>query len=217
MRSRRLFTQWDRWTNADGVKATVANWARGGDFWPLIEVGGIVDGRLDLVLVPLSIKCPMFTGMRNVVGNRWEATKEGQSYDWAGRLGLAGVEVKVDTQDFKNGLESGQFARYDASLAGLYIAGPRDVVIPKMVPAQYGVLTVSGEHIACRRHPQWKECPLESGQAWRVIWKLFQDFQDKAREAATDNEDYESRFCQRAGKLLAEAIHKGLHNLDGKE
>lgn len=193
---------------AEGVKDTVSDWALGADFYPIKEHSGVVDGRIDVLLVPMSIKCPMFSGTLREV-------QKVKGYDWTDRLGLAGVEVKISKQDFQSGL-SGQFSRYAESLSGLYIAGPPNIVVAKDVPKEFGVLSVAqgnfgqGWRVACRRHPRWKLREASAADLWRVIWSLKRDQDRELREIREEKTKFINRFRERAGDVLTAAISKSL-------
>lgn len=188
--------------SAEEVKKQVDVWAAGLGMWSITEMSGIVDGRLDLLLVPMGMDSPVF---KQLGGH------------WTDRLGLIGVEVKVDKQDYANGLKNGQFERYEKSLSGLYIAGPPDVVIAKEVPKQYGVLTVGRkpysatdlQHCVCRRHPRCiPQPPLTSEQMWRILWSMKRQITTENHEARVYQENLETRIKRKAGDAIWAALKK---------
>lgn len=194
----------DKWRgtiDAKRVKELVSGWAWSRGMWSIEEIGELCNGRLDMLLVPLNMDSPIFKAM---------------SGHWTDRLGLIGVEVKVDKQDFKHGLESGQFDRYAESLSGLYIAGPPDVVVAKMVPEQYGVISVGGpqygtknpvEPIACRRHPHFVRRPLTEEATWRIVWSLAKDIGRFTRSERERAEKLEQKIKEHAGHAIAKSIN----------
>lgn len=201
----RVLRQFGHAFEAESVKRAVSDWAYQVDFHPLVEHTGVVDGRIDLLLVPMTIKCPMFVGLGDDVRRRKEP------YDWTTRLGLAGVEVKVNRSDFLNGLD-GQFERYARSLAGLYIAGPPDVVVAREVPEQYGVLSVAlrdhkqGWRVSCRRHPKWVVREASTGDMWRVIWAMHGEYRKHFREADEERRNFMFRIRETTGRVISKAV-----------
>jgi len=184
------------YTTAEHVKAEISKWAMGVEMWPLTEIGGIVDGILDLVLIPMAMDAPIFKGLMAARG------------DWTARLGLVGVEVKVDRSDFKNGLDNGQFSRYDKDLCGLYIAGPKDVVVLKEVPPEHGVIHVGRDRIACRRHPRWKQAPpVSTSEFWRLMWAIAKQLRCERRREADKALSLERRIKEAAGVAIWKAIN----------
>jgi len=188
--------------SAEDVKKQVDIWAAGLGMWSITEMSGIVDGRLDLLLVPMSMDAPVF---KQLGGH------------WTDRLGLIGVEVKVDKQDYANGLKKGQFERYEKSLSGLYIAGPPNVVIAKEVPKQYGVLSVGSkpwntthlQHCVCRRHPRFvSQPPLTSEQMWRILWSMKKQIYTERRTENELQEKLEARIKRKAGDAIWAALKK---------
>lgn len=188
--------------SAEDVKKQVDDWASGLGMWSITEMSGIVDGRLDLLLVPMSMDAPVFKQLNG---------------HWTDRLGLIGVEVKVDKQDYANGLKKGQFERYEKSLSGLYIAGPPNVVVAKEVPKQYGVLSVGSKpwkdtllpHCVCRRHPKFvPQPPLTSEQMWRILWSMKKQIADSRRTENEFQEKLEARIKRKAGDAIWAALKK---------
>jgi hypothetical protein len=190
-------------TTADIVKSAVSDWSEAMEFFSLTEIGGIVDGRLDLLLIPMGIRCPMFKGMGAVVGKAWQC-------DWTERCGLAAVEVKVDRTDFVNGLSKGQFERYEKEVCGLYIAGPPDVVRIKDVPSQYGVLhfgsDLNGSRLVCRRHPKWVRKTLSDSQMWRIVWAIQKQIRRERRELRERDGALERKIKEHAGRAIWSAL-----------
>jgi hypothetical protein len=185
---------------AEEVKAAVADWAWDRGMFALHELEGIVDGRLDAVLIPLSMDSPVF--------------KSSPSTAWTRRLTLVGVEVKVSTQDFKKGIETGQFERYSKDLGGLYIAGPKGVIDPKQVPAHHGILFVTKEfgtnpRVVCKRHPRWKTDELmDHDKAWRLVWAMAKSMR---REIRKQGEMHDLRFGKlqdAAGRAIGKAVRE---------
>lgn len=186
-----------QYMSSDHVKKAVSEWARNIEMWPIEEIGNIVNGRLDLLLVPMAMTTPVFKQL---------------SGHWTTRLGLVGVEVKVDRGDFLNGLKKGQFARYCEDLCGLYIAGPPDVVKLKEVPEEHGVLHVGMEikkeqRIVCRRHPRFKS-PKQYTQDefWRILWAIAGQLRAQRRREEEKSLALERRIKDRAGIAIWKAI-----------
>lgn len=189
--------------DAATVKRLIGGWAWACGMWPIEEIGLVCDGRLDVLLVPLSIQSPIF---KKLDGH------------WTERLGLVGVEVKVDKQDFRNGLESGQFDRYAKELSGLYIAGPPHIVEKSAVPEQYGVIHVGREQrngrsdpIVCRRHAKFTRSALTEEQHWRIIWAMAKSINRFNRERREEAQSLEHRIKETAGR----AIWKALKEISG--
>jgi hypothetical protein len=194
---------------SEHVKERVAGWAWGVGLWSVEEIASVCDGRLDLLLVPTSMDAPIFKQLRG---------------HWTERLGLIGVEVKVDKQDFKNGLESKQFDRYAAGLSGLYIAGPPDVVDRKLVPDDYGIIHVGGHRhgkgnppqpIVCRRHAKFEKLELTEEQHWRIIWAMAKSVHRFNREEREERQSLEKRIKEHAGDAIWAAL-KELEDINGK-
>jgi hypothetical protein len=187
--------------SAERVKELVSSWAWACGMWSIEEIGSVCDGRLDMLLVPLNMASPVFKSL---------------SGHWTERLGLVGVEVKVDKGDFKSGLDTKQFDRYADGLSGLYIAGPPDVVERKLIPEQYGVIHVGGKRlgngapqpIACRRHARFTRRPLSEEQHWRIIWAMAKSIGKFTREERERTEKLEMAIRKKAGDAIWAAVKK---------
>jgi hypothetical protein len=193
--------RWHPWEiTAEEVKKAVADWAWARGMFALHEIGGLVDGRLDAVLLPLSIESPVFKGT--------------QPNCWTRRLGIVGVEIKVSPQDFKKGLETKQFERYCKDLAGLYLAGPKSVIDPKQVPANHGVLFVGKEpdgscNVICKRHPEWKtEELMDHDKAWRLVWAMAKSMRREIRVVREQYDTDMDKIKSAAGRAIGKAVRE---------
>ena len=187
---------------AETVKERVSGWAWGCGLWAIEEIASVCNGRLDLLLVPTGIDAPIFKQL---------------SGHWTERLGLIGVEVKVDKQDFTNGLKSQQFGRYAVGLSGLYIAGPPDVIDRKLVPEDYGIIHVGGHRfgkgnppqpIVCRRHAKFQRLQLSEEQRWRIIWAMAKSVRRFNRDEREAKASLEKRIKERAGEAIWAALRQ---------
>jgi len=193
---------WGHAWDAGEVKAAVRRWAFGVGYEAVSEIEGIADGRLDLLLVPMSMDAPIFKKLID------------QGH-WTNRLGLVGVEIKISKADFQKGL-SEQFERYGKSLSGLYIAGPPHIVVAAQVPRKFGVLAIGhglheqGWRVACRRHPEFKPCPASVQDLWRVMWKIKAIHQDRLRKIEEEKEEFLAEFREKAGKIIGRAVTEAM-------
>lgn len=173
----------------------------------LTEMSGVVEGRVDCLLVPVGISAPIFAAMGKVEGLR----------SWPDRLGLAGVEIKMSRDDFRNGLSSGQFDRYRRGLSGLYVAGPRGVVLAKELPPEVGILHVGmmthpsrdigpQSHCVCRRHPKWTMSTATTHDLWRVLWRVVEMRDREFRALGASRRTYEQRLVEITGRVIGKAI-----------
>lgn len=205
---------------ADRMLDAVEAWARhaGAPWWMLRETAAGADrgGRLDAVLVPLSIKCDIFS-------LRHYPKSSGQRLHWTDRLGLVGVEVKASRADFLRGLEAGQLERYAGELSGLYLATGPDVKTSE-VPDGIGHLVLfdplpargpdrgarvargPGHRCVCKRRPRYQVRPLSNEQAWRLVFAVFGLHQERHFERHKRMAAIEATVGKRAERIISAMI-----------
>jgi len=203
------FRKWGIVDDAETVKQAVKDWAEGLGFFCLPEIGIVSSGRLDLLLVPLSMECPVYKRMG---GNTFQ-TPGNEYRGWTERLGLVGVEVKVSSQDFQNGLKGGQFERYDKELCGLYIAGPPFAFREAEVPKEYGVLHVRNgaqeqPTTICRRHPKFTPVIPTTEQMWRIVWAIQKRASEERRTESTKQREFDDKIGKRVGNALSRVVRE---------
>jgi len=174
------------------------------DFWcglhsEMIEEIGIGDGRVDGLVFPT---CATGIGM-----NRNRDAKGNYRHFWT-RAGFLGIEVKVSRQDFLSGLKRGQFEQYREQLSGLYLAVARGVCKASEIPDDVGLIVCyrpegyGHVHAVCRRHPEFRDIPLDPDLYWRVMFK----YAEQSRETARSRQDREREFEQKIGHVIASKI-----------
>lgn len=195
--------------NAKQILDAVEGWAS--DRWMLLrEIGACVDGRLDGLLVPISM-------------DAMSADKE--CGGWTDKMHLFGVEVKASRADFMAGVKRGQFEKYvDGGIAGLFVATNPEIKT-REVPASVGHLIVRGPdrfltdeygslrknkfstpdwRCSCRRMPTIRREPMTEETMWRVMFRVIQNF--KATERA--NRSANERTDKKIGELIAGEIRR---------
>lgn len=196
---------------AAAVLGAVEAWATG--MVLLREIGGLVEGRLDGLLVPVSPLAEVMSARR------------GDLAGYFGRAGLVGVEVKVSRSDFMKGKAEGQYERYLRSmeLAGLYLAVPEGMVRPSEVPEGLGLLVVAKRRggvrgreegstrslaCVCRRHPAWRKAEFSQETLWRILFRMREEEQKRERDLWRRHEERVELLKKKMGSLVGRALDK---------
>lgn len=180
---------------AKQILDAVDHWAFGAHMIREIEIFGPdckAAGRVDGLLMTLS---------------PWEApwSKSLRRWAWSAAR-LVGVEVKVSRNDFKKGLESGQFNRYADVLGSLYVATPKDLVKTSEIPKRFGHLVVrhvkGGWRASCRRHPVFEEQEVAPELIWKLVHRLHKSHMEELGEIRDRNKRVYERLGDRFGAAL---------------